>query len=148
MAIDALEAGDARKGVRETEDALRPAQKQDAVGHDAASNCRQNARLGRLIEIDKDVAAQHDIELAQDRKVFQQIQGAKRDALAQLRLDLPIGVLLVEVPDPVPTALRQYGPKRGRFGQICAIDAMLTAESSRSSTISHCLILKRDSLGV
>ena len=45
----------------------------------------QNAGLGRLVEIDQHIAAQDDVELAQRRQIFKQVERAEADGLRESR---------------------------------------------------------------
>src|SRR5260221_3178692 len=70
-----------------------------AVRRHLAAETVEDQRLGRLVEIDQDIAAEDDIEAAESGHFVEQVQLPETHHRANRRIDLPALALLLEILD-------------------------------------------------
>src|SRR5260221_378972 len=85
--------------VADAEDGLGAAEIEMAVRRHLAAETVEDQRLGRLVEIDQDIAAEDDIEAAESGHFVEQVQLPETHHRANRRIDLPALALLLEILD-------------------------------------------------
>src|SRR5690606_30156723 len=86
---------------RRSQHAFRSTQHKEAIAREIAPHLRQNIALAGIIEIDEDVPAKDDIDIADDAEVTKKIKSTEIDLRAQRVLDLPLVAPLIEVAQQV-----------------------------------------------